>query len=132
MRLQMKNSVQTACFSLLLLLVANSFAFADESDMPPTCKNYSGINDATLKRIVAVAFEEAKRKRISLKRYHSVFAVFLRDITDGNNKVIKKGGYFGVRFSPYVCDDLSTDGGGFDVDIDPKSFKVIASRKSFL
>ena len=39
---------------------------------------------------------------------------------------------WGVRFSPFHCGDLVLDGGGFDVEIDPKTFEVIDSYFSVL
>ncbi len=122
-----------AIFGLfVLLLTRNSSALAGQSDMPPVCKNNFGISDTKMQKLAEIAFEEAQRKHVSLKQYNSVFAVVWPDLVDENNQVIKKGGYYAVRFSPFRCNSMGTDGGGFDVDIDPGSFKVISSRISFL
>jgi hypothetical protein len=37
-----------------------------------------------------------------------------------------------VRFTPFRCEELGLDGGGFDVEIDPKTYAVIDSYTSVL
>jgi hypothetical protein len=118
------------CLSFFLL--GSNSTIAGQSDVPPTCESFGGISDATTKRLVEIALTESKAKNISLKEYHSVFAVIDADHRNMKNEVIKKGVNFVVRFSPFRCDDWFTDGGGFDVEIDSKTFEVVKSGISLL
>jgi hypothetical protein len=100
---------------------------ADEvtGPMPEVC--IPPNDDAVLARKLAgIAFKDAERKSVSLRDYNRVFAVPYHSRLEPDRKI------WGVRFSPFRCNEMVTDGGGYDVEIDPTTFEVIDSFFSAL
>ncbi|MFT3988715.1 hypothetical protein [Aestuariivirga sp.] len=98
---------------------------ADSSLMPEVCEN-PDIPADVLHKIANIAFAEARQKGKTLARHASVLADLLPARKDAGRQV------WAVRLSPLKCHSLSTDGGGFDVEIDPATFTVIVSYVSLL
>ncbi len=92
---------------------------------PQICK-LPWFDSTAMEKFATTAVSEAKKKKIDLSTYKSIFAVKTHSRLGNNRKII------GVRVSTHQCDEHGLDGGGFDVELDPTTFEVIESYLSDL
>lgn len=120
------NVKSSARIALVALCCAPTAVRANDvtGPMPAVCL-IADDNRALIRKLAKIAFEEAERKGVSLRGYRQVFAVRYYSRSDRSRQI------WAVRFSPWRCKQLAVDGGGFDVEIDPKTFEVIDSYISF-
>jgi hypothetical protein len=103
---------------------------ANSSVMPPVCDDHYGIGKQKTQRLAEIAFAEAVRKKITMRRYKSVFALVISAKEKSDGMHVKNGPQFAVSFSTFQCDEEGLDGGSFTVKIDPLTLKVMQSRIS--
>ncbi len=77
-------------------------------------------------RVAKIALNEAVKKKISLQGYAGFIAV------ETESNIFPLRLIYALRFSPFECDHLGLDGGGFDIEVDRKTLKVMTSYVSAL
>jgi hypothetical protein len=82
------------------------------------------LNQHVLDKLASIAYAEARKKKAWVRDYKSLIAIEILSYRHENRPV------YAIRFSPYACNDRGTDGGGFDIEVDRKTLKVIDSRHS--
>jgi hypothetical protein len=127
----MKTMTRPILILGLIIYLTCCTALAEQKLIPQICESPYDISAEMSKKLAEIAITEAEAKNVSLEGYNSVLTLVYPDIKYKNGH-LKRKGYFGVRFSPYHCEELGLDGGGFDVEIDPITFAVLRSRVSAL
>jgi hypothetical protein len=77
-----------------------------------------------LDKLASIAYAEARKKKAWVRDYRGLIAVETLSDRHENRPI------YAIRFTPYACNDMGTDGGGFDIEVDRKTLKVIDSHQS--
>jgi hypothetical protein len=90
---------------------------------PEICYD-SFIERNLMDKLANIAFAEAKRKKAWIRDYPGFIAVEMTSYRHKGRLI------YGLRFTPFACGEMGLDGGGFDIEVDRKTFEVIDSYKS--
>lgn len=108
--------ILAAVFVICLSAIAST---PKPGEQPEIC--YEKLFERSLMdKLSKIAFWEAKRKGVSVQGYAGFIAV--EYTSQKTNRPI-----YGLRFSTHACNTMGLDGGGFDIEVDPKTFEVIDS-----
>ena len=132
--------------SFILFCAAIGFSSSAHAE-PEICYN-DRFSKSVMDRLVVLARAEAQKKHVDRSAYNGIIAVdyWSRKVLEDWHRTMQKqrdtnreasskmppADIIGVRFTPFACNDMGTDGGGFDVDINPKTFEVLDSRNSLI
>jgi hypothetical protein len=90
---------------------------------PETCYN-KFFEREFMDKLADIAYAEAKRKRAWVRDYRGFIAVEMNSYRHKNRPI------YGLRFTPFACNAMGLDGGGFDIEVDRKTLEVIDSYQS--
>jgi hypothetical protein len=119
-----RNWTAVAAFLTIICGFGIQVAMAKGS-RPQICYR-SWFDHSLMDRLAAIAFAEAKKKKIKLQGYAGFIAVKMESYRHGKHPI------YGLRFTPFACNEMGTDGGGFDIEVDRKTLEVIDSYHSTL
>ncbi len=123
MRIGVAQILQILVVCGVAIYTTQTYLLTDRPPIPEVCA--SGLVDETLeKKLVAMAFNEALRNGVDVNFFKKSFAVHNKSRSKPHRDILA------VRFSPFPCRELVLDGGGFDVEFDPETLKIVDSYMS--